>query len=83
MLDAVISTIMNERYEDALLLCESLGMCDSCIGAASPRNQCLPVRLLEASLTTHREDAYEAYMKLKGYLEERRQSYQEVEGKSA
>ncbi len=77
-MDIIIGQIMNERCEEALLFCKTLGMCKEGGEADSPASQCLPIRLLEASLTTHRHNAYEAYIKLKGYLEECCPSYQDT-----
>jgi len=71
-LDNVIEAIMDDRFEEALQICEDLGMCETCVDTAGPDYHCLPVKLLEGALTTHRDFAGAAHAKLKRYLEERK-----------
>ncbi len=79
LMDCIIDLIDAENFESALSVCEDVGLCAQCGEASSLDRQCLPIKLLEASLTTHRHNAYEAYLKLKEYLGDNCRSYQAID----
>jgi hypothetical protein len=83
MLDAIIQEIMNGRCDVALSMCKSFGLCGGCGETVGPDDHCLPVKLLEASLTSHRDTAFEAYTRLKAYIEESCANYKIVKPVSA
>lgn len=73
LLDTVIKATLEGRYEDALVLWSTRQDCASedCTiktsgGYCSER--CVLPRLLELSLVYNRENAYKAYLDLKGYF---------------